>query len=172
MHALQFYKKNQRFFSPEHALHCSVCFPLVLRFWVVPFSLFFCSRSSRRYDTAPTNFYSLDGDDDSLCFLIVCLEKETGPALEILPLNVINRDKFEIIFIAGIWKMFRLERINGETIAGIAFVFLSILFLYAGAVNQVWAIIVPADFLILAIGAAFIALGVITLKRQHSLISS
>lgn len=87
MRALQFYKKKQRFFSAEHALHCSVCFPLVLRFWVVPFSLFFCSRSSRRYDTAPTNFYSLNGDDDSLCFLIVCLEKETRPALEILPLK-------------------------------------------------------------------------------------
>jgi len=65
-----------------------------------------------------------------------------------------------------------LERINGETIAGIAFVFLSILFLYAGAVNGIWAIIIPADFLILAIGCAFIILGVITLRRQRTVVIS
>ena len=64
-----------------------------------------------------------------------------------------------------------LERVNGETIAGIAFVFLSIIFLYAGAVNSVWAIIIPADFLILAIGCAFIILGVITLKRKKNLVA-
>ncbi|MGG6460332.1 MAG: hypothetical protein ACM3JQ_02780 [Candidatus Eiseniibacteriota bacterium] len=64
-----------------------------------------------------------------------------------------------------------LERVNGETIAGIAFVFLSSIFLYAGAVNSVWAIIIPADFLILAIGCAFIILGVITLKRQKNLVA-
>jgi hypothetical protein len=46
------------------------------------------------------------------------------------------------------------------------------LFLYAGSVNNVWAIIIPADFLILAIGCAFIALGIITLRRQRSLVSS
>lgn len=67
---------------------------------------------------------------------------------------------------------FELERINGETIAGIAFVFLSILFLYAGAVNGIWAIIIPADFLILAIGCAFIILGVITLRRQRTVVIS
>jgi hypothetical protein len=64
-----------------------------------------------------------------------------------------------------------LERVNGETIAGIAFVFLSIIFLYAGAVNSVWAIIIPADFLILALGGALIILGVITLKRQKNLVA-
>ncbi|HEX9320386.1 MAG TPA: hypothetical protein VF884_15745 [Nitrososphaeraceae archaeon] len=62
-----------------------------------------------------------------------------------------------------------MERINGETIAGIAFVFLSILFFYAGSVNSIWAIIIPADFLILAIGCALIILGIITLRRQRSL---
>ncbi|MDQ5869205.1 MAG: hypothetical protein M3530_05700 [Thermoproteota archaeon] len=62
-----------------------------------------------------------------------------------------------------------MERINGETITGIAFVFLSLLFLYAGSVNDVWAILIPADFLILAIGGAFIALGIITIRRQRSM---
>jgi len=69
-------------------------------------------------------------------------------------------------------KNFRLERINGETIAGIALVFLSLLFIYAGSVNNIWAILIPADFLILAIGGAFIALGIVTIRRQRSTISS
>jgi len=37
--------------------------------------------------------------------------------------------------------------------------------------NQVWAIILPADYLILALGFAFIALGVYTTRnnrRKHS----
>ena len=33
-------------------------------------------------------------------------------------------------------------------------------------VNETWAIIVPADFLIFAIGCAFIALGVITARKK------
>ena len=60
-----------------------------------------------------------------------------------------------------------MERINGETITGIALVFLAILFLFAGSINDVWAIIVPADYLIMAIGFAFIALGVITTMRTR-----
>jgi hypothetical protein len=64
-----------------------------------------------------------------------------------------------------------LERVNGEAVAGIAFVFLSILFLYAGSVNTTWAIIIPADFLILALGCALIILGVITLRRQRALVT-
>ncbi len=63
-------------------------------------------------------------------------------------------------------KNFGLERINGETITGIALVLLSLLFFYASTVNQVWAILIPADFLIFAIGCAFIALGIMTLKRK------
>ena len=46
-----------------------------------------------------------------------------------------------------------------------------ILFLYAGTVNDIWAILIPADFLILAIGCAFIILGVITLRRQRHIVS-
>lgn len=60
-----------------------------------------------------------------------------------------------------------MEAINGETITGIALIFLASLFIYAGSVNQIWALILPADFLILAIGGGFVALGVITMKKQR-----
>jgi hypothetical protein len=59
-----------------------------------------------------------------------------------------------------------MERINGETIVGITLVFLALLFILAGTMNEVWAIVLPADYLILAIGFAFIALGVVTLYRN------
>ncbi len=61
--------------------------------------------------------------------------------------------------------------INGETIAGIALVFLALLFIWAATMNAVWASILLAAYLILAIGAGFIVLGIITLrraKRTHS----
>ena len=64
-----------------------------------------------------------------------------------------------------------MERINAETIAGIAFVTLALIFIFAATMNQVWAIILPADYLILALGFAFIALGVYTTRnnrRKHS----
>ena len=64
-----------------------------------------------------------------------------------------------------------METLNGETITGIALIFLAILFLYASSVNQVWALIQPADFLILAIGGGFLALGIITMKRQKQTVS-
>ena len=60
------------------------------------------------------------------------------------------------------------ERINGETIAGIALVFLALLFLYAGTVNPAWATIMLADYVILAIGVGFIVLGVVTIKRSNN----
>jgi LPXTG-motif cell wall-anchored protein len=60
-----------------------------------------------------------------------------------------------------------MERINGETITGIALVFLAILFIYAGKVNSVWAMIFPADFLILAIGAAFMILGMWYIRKKR-----
>jgi hypothetical protein len=46
------------------------------------------------------------------------------------------------------------------------------LFLYAGTVNDTWAIIIPADFLIFAIGCAFIVLGVITLRKRRFSVDS
>ncbi|MDR4510539.1 MAG: hypothetical protein MRJ93_02395 [Nitrososphaeraceae archaeon] len=62
-----------------------------------------------------------------------------------------------------------MEKINGETITGIALVLLALLFIYAGSVNEVWAIILPGDYLILGLGVAFIALGVVTLIRNKDL---
>lgn len=61
------------------------------------------------------------------------------------------------------------EKINGETITGIALVVLSLLFIFAGSVNQVWAIILPGDYLILMLGLAFITLGVVTIIRHKNL---
>ena len=61
-----------------------------------------------------------------------------------------------------------MERINGETITGIALVILSLLFIFAGSVNKIWAIILPGDYLILLLGLAFIALGVVTLIRNKN----
>jgi hypothetical protein len=66
---------------------------------------------------------------------------------------------------------YRMETLNGETITGIALIFLAILFIYASSVNQVWALIRPADFLILAIGGGFLALGIITIKRLKKTVS-
>ena len=60
------------------------------------------------------------------------------------------------------------ERMNGETITGIALVFMALLFLYAGTVNPVWATIMLADYLILAIGIGFIVLGVVTIRRHNN----
>jgi hypothetical protein len=59
------------------------------------------------------------------------------------------------------------QRINGEVITGIALVFLAALFIWAATVNTVWATILLADYLILAIGAGFIAIGVVTIVRSN-----
>jgi hypothetical protein len=63
------------------------------------------------------------------------------------------------------------QRINGETITGIALVLIALLFIWAGTMNAVWAIILPADYLILAIGGGFIAVGIRAIRqtnRPHS----
>jgi hypothetical protein len=59
------------------------------------------------------------------------------------------------------------QRINGEVIAGIALVFLAAIFIWAATMNPVWAKILLADYLILAIGMGFIAIGVITITRSN-----
>ena len=60
-----------------------------------------------------------------------------------------------------------MERLNGETVTGIALVVLALLFILAASMNEVWAIILPADFLMLAIGFGFIALGIVTLIKSR-----
>jgi putative Ca2+/H+ antiporter (TMEM165/GDT1 family) len=52
-----------------------------------------------------------------------------------------------------------MAKVNSEILTGIALCFLASLFVYAASVNKVWALILPADYLILAIGIAFIVLG-------------
>ena len=64
-----------------------------------------------------------------------------------------------------------MERMNGEIIAGVAMILLSLLFIYAAAVNSVWALIILADYLILAIGIALVVLGVMTLKKTEGPVS-
>lgn len=57
---------------------------------------------------------------------------------------------------------------NGETITGIALVFLGILFIWAAMQNAVWASIVLAAYLIIAIGVGFIIVGVIAIRRTNN----
>ena len=59
------------------------------------------------------------------------------------------------------------ERINGESIAGMALILLALIFIWAGTRNSTWASILLADYLILAIGAGFLALGMITIRRNN-----
>ena len=61
-----------------------------------------------------------------------------------------------------------MKKINGETVAGIALIFLALLFIMAGAVNSVWALLFWADILIFVIGVAFVALGLWSLRRDRS----
>ena len=61
-----------------------------------------------------------------------------------------------------------MATINGETITGIALSFLAILFIYAGNVNEVWAKILLADYFILAMGIAFIVLGVYSIRKHRT----
>lgn len=60
-----------------------------------------------------------------------------------------------------------MERINGETITGISLIFLATLFIIAGSVNPVWALLFWADVLILVIGIAFVVLGLWSLRRHR-----
>ncbi len=60
-----------------------------------------------------------------------------------------------------------MERLNGETIVGVTLVFMALVFIFAATQNEVWALILPGTYLILAIGFAFIALGVVTLVRNR-----
>jgi hypothetical protein len=59
------------------------------------------------------------------------------------------------------------QRINGETIAGIALVFMGLLFRWAGTMNPVWASIQIATYVIMAIGVGFIAIGVVSIRRTN-----
>lgn len=60
-----------------------------------------------------------------------------------------------------------MRKLNGETITGIALIFLALLFIMAGMVNSVWALLFWADVLILVIGVAFMVLGIWSLRKEQ-----
>jgi putative Ca2+/H+ antiporter (TMEM165/GDT1 family) len=60
-----------------------------------------------------------------------------------------------------------MRKLNGETITGIALIFLAFLFIMAGMVNSVWALLFWADILILVIGVAFMVLGIWSLRKDQ-----
>ena len=73
----------------------------------------------------------------------------------------------DTIYIPTSEILITMATINGETITGIALAFLALLFIYAGLVNSVWARILLADYFILAMGIAFIVLGVLTIRKNR-----
>jgi putative Ca2+/H+ antiporter (TMEM165/GDT1 family) len=60
-----------------------------------------------------------------------------------------------------------MERLNGEIISGSALAFLAILFISAGMVNPIWAVALPADYILLAVGIAVIGLGIWTRRNAN-----
>ncbi|MEO9295415.1 MAG: hypothetical protein ABI347_07430 [Nitrososphaera sp.] len=64
-----------------------------------------------------------------------------------------------------------MERLNGEIISGIALAFLGILFIYAAQVNAAWTAALYADYILIAVGAGLIGLGLWSrhnTNRMHS----
>ena len=56
-------------------------------------------------------------------------------------------------------------RINTEIITGIALIFLATLFMYGSLFFRAWGLILIVDYVLIAIGGGFIALGVWTLRN-------
>lgn len=65
-----------------------------------------------------------------------------------------------------------MERINGEIISGIALAMMAMLFIYAAQVNSIWAVALPASYLLVAIGAALIGLGLWTRHNNNNRLPS
>ena len=63
-------------------------------------------------------------------------------------------------------ELSRPSRFNGENIAGAAFLFFSALFMFAGQVNGVFAVLYPVDFMLLAFGVGLIVLGYRTWRSE------
>jgi hypothetical protein len=59
--------------------------------------------------------------------------------------------------------------LNGEIISGISLTVFGIMMVLFGTVNQVAAVLIPADILIICIGLAVIVVGVLT-NRKNPLI--
>ncbi len=65
-----------------------------------------------------------------------------------------------------------MVRLNGEVIAGMAIAGLGLIFIFAGFINDGWREIFIADFILVAVGAALITLGVVTMKRAETVHSA
>ena len=61
----------------------------------------------------------------------------------------------------------RPSRLNGENIAGAALIFFASLFIAAGQVNAVFAVLYPADFLIIGFGVGLLILGYRTWRNEN-----
>jgi hypothetical protein len=66
----------------------------------------------------------------------------------------------------------RTSRLNGENIAGAAFIFFAGLFMAAGQVNAVFAVLYPADFLLVAFGIGLLVLGYWTWRNENKVLSN
>ena len=55
---------------------------------------------------------------------------------------------------------------NGEIIAGMSIAGLGLIFVLAGMVSDGWREIIPADLILIAVGAGLIALGVRTMRQM------
>ncbi len=64
------------------------------------------------------------------------------------------------------------SRLNGENIAGAAFLFFSFLFMAAGQVNAVFAVLYPVDYMLVAVGVALVLLGYRTWRNEMNKASS
>lgn len=60
-----------------------------------------------------------------------------------------------------------MKWINSEVLAGTSIFLLGFLFYVAGLFNEVWAIIVVVDYLVMAIGIGVIILGVWTARNDQ-----
>ena len=61
--------------------------------------------------------------------------------------------------------------LNGEVISGISLTFFGIMLWVYGTVNQVAAVLIPADMIIIGIGIAVIVVGIYT-NRKNAIIHS
>ena len=61
--------------------------------------------------------------------------------------------------------------LNGEVISGVSLTFFGIMLWIYGTVNQVAAVLIPADMIIIGIGIAVIVVGIYT-NRKNAIIHS
>lgn len=58
------------------------------------------------------------------------------------------------------------SRLNGENLAGAAFLFFSFLFMAAGTINPIFALLYPVDYMLTAFGIVLVLLGYRTWRNK------